>query len=139
MKLALEVAEKFNVILPTQMPKVENGQERPPAPEGKTYYFDWYDKCKRVFYQDLYDKLICSACPMSEGVDEFIRLNDIPCGVFPGALYHLRMNHICGMVTYGDWTTQHLHDAITKKGGEGALAAFQAKEKALKANPQPKV
>lgn len=138
-KLAQEVAEKFNVILPTQMPKRTPDQERPPAPEGKVYYFDWYDKCKRVFYQDLYDKIICSACPLSNGLDYFIQLNQIPCGVFRGALYHLRANHMCGMLTYHDWTTQHLHSAIFNKGGKETLAAFKTKAEALKTNPQPKV
>jgi hypothetical protein len=140
-RLVQEIAEKFNVIPPDQMPKRQVGESLPPAPEGKIYYWDWYHKWQREFYQGLYDKIICSACPMSEGVDRFIGLNQIPCSVFPGALYHLRANHQCGMlgIRHGEWTTQRLHSAIFNKCGKEALAIFKAKQAALKAAPEPPV
>jgi hypothetical protein len=138
-QLVKDVTEKFGVIPLDQTPKTDPGKEPPPAPEGKTYYWDWYEKCKLEFYQGLYDKIICSACPLSKGLNYFIQLNQIPCEVFHGALYHLRANHICGMLNYGEWTTQHLHSAIYNKAGRDALATYKAKVVALKASPQPKV
>lgn len=131
-QLVKEIGEKFGVIPPEQTPKVEQGQERPPAPDGKTYYWDWYHKWERVFFEGEYEKIICSACPMSEGVDSFIRLGQIPCSVFPGAIYRLQTNYQCDMLrTSHAWTTQRLHSTIFNKGGHEALKIFKDKQAQL--------
>jgi hypothetical protein len=40
---AIEFAcERFNLIHPKNYPETKPGQPHSPAPEGKTYYHDWY-------------------------------------------------------------------------------------------------
>ncbi len=34
--------EAFNLVGPDDYPTVEEGGTRPPAPDGKTYYDDWF-------------------------------------------------------------------------------------------------
>lgn len=130
-RLVRELGEKFGVIHPADCPKVPFGQTSPPAPEGKTYYWDWYQRMKRESYRAEYAKLICSACPFSEGVEQMIRLGgSIPCGVFRGAMYRLAAPHVCGMTR--DWDQAKLHGEILVRHGAEALAAFQRKEAELK-------
>lgn len=47
-KLVAEVCEKYNVIHLKDQPQVAFGEELPPAPIGKTYYWDWYSKQKAI-------------------------------------------------------------------------------------------
>ena len=44
----------------------------------------------------------------------------------------LRKPYECGMVSYGDWSTDKLHEEIVKKGGDKSLVKFQQKEQELK-------
>ncbi len=75
--LVEEIEEKFGVIPPSKCPQTE---EKPPAPTGKVYYWDWYKKMKRRYYQKEYEGIICSACPFSEGVEVMIAMGGgIPC------------------------------------------------------------
>jgi len=130
-RLATELSEKFGVIQPKDYPKTEPGQERPPAPEGKIYYWDWYQKMKDAVYRSDYEKIICSACPFSEGVEK-MKIGIIPCSVFPGVAYRLTAPHICLMTDWGGrWTKERLYQEIIAKGGEEALQTFKEKEKEL--------
>ncbi len=126
-----EISEKFGIIPPNDYPKVEQGQTLPPAPEGKTYYWDWYKKMKHDCYQRDYDGIICSACPFSEGVERMIDLGGvIPCSVFRGMIYHLRAPYECGMLT--NWKREELYQKILNKSDNEVLLKFQNKEKELK-------
>lgn len=131
--LVQEVCEKFGVIHPSDYPKVEFGQNLPPSQEGKTYYWDWYKVQKRNFLEAEYNKLICSACPLSEGVDKFVSSGGrIPCIPFAGILNSLVAPDSCAMIDDMDWTKEQLYEKIVKKGGQKALRKFQVKEEALK-------
>ena len=126
-----EACEKFGIISPSDYPKVEQGQTLPLAPEGKIYYWDWYKKMKNDWYQRDYDDIICSACPLSEGVQRMIDLGGVvPCSVFRGMIYHLHAPYKCGMLT--DWKKEELYEEILKNSNEETLLKFQNKEKELK-------
>lgn len=130
-RLVRELGEKFGVIHPEDCPKVSFDQTPLLAPEGKTYYWDWYRRMKEESYRAEYANLICSACPFSEGVERMIRLGGvIPCSVFSGMIYRLVAPHICGMTH--DWGQAKLYDEIHTRHGAEALAAFQRKEAELK-------
>jgi hypothetical protein len=105
--LVQELSEKFGVIHPNDCPKrtmeeILKSVPVPPAPEGKIYYWDWYEKQKKVSYQNEYDNTICSACPYSEGVDRMMQLGQVPCGLFHGSLYHLSANYLCAIMEEED-------------------------------------
>lgn len=81
-RLVAEIGEKFGII---DYPKFEFGQTPPLAPEGKTYYWDWYKRMKQEVYRKEYEGLICSACPLSTGLEHMVALGGvIPCGVWRG-------------------------------------------------------
>ena len=138
-RLVSELGEKFGVIPPQDYPKVELGQKPPKAPKGKKYYWDWYKKMKKLAYSIDYEKIICSACPFSEGVERMISLgSQIPCGAFGGCLYKLRAPYLCGMLDTKSWGEEELRQEIIRKGGEAALVRFRIKEAGLKALFDPK-
>ena len=85
------------------------------------------------FYRSEYEKIICSACPFTKGVDAFYsnRGRNYPCKVASGTA-GLINDKICGMVAWGDWTETHLFKRVAEKG-KGALEKFKAKQAALKA------
>lgn len=134
--LAREISEKFGVILPQDYPNKESRDGQPPAPEGKTYYWDWYEAQKRLALTAGYDKIICSACPLSEGLEAYIRAGGerIPCKPFTGTMYKLVFPYSCGMVSpsAGDWTRSDLMENIIKEGGLVAANEFIAKEEKLR-------
>lgn len=137
-QLVSEVCDKFGVIHPRDCPKrnledITHDVPLPSAPEGKTYYWDWYKRIKRESYSKEYEGLICSACPLSEGLERMMALGgQIPCGKWRGSLYRLQAPHLCGMLTYGDWTETELYaNILTTEHGIEALEAFQAKLKEL--------
>lgn len=134
MQLAIELS-RFGVILPKDCPKVGIGEEKPKAPEGKIWYWDWYEKMKEKSYTAKYDKLICSACSLSKGVDKFIFLGEVPCSAFSGSIYRLRSPFICAMMSSPSysWSRKKLLAQIKKAGGTEAVAKFKAKEAELKA------
>jgi len=128
-----EASEKFGIILPENCPRVEPGKEAPPAPEGKIYYWDWYYKMKDIAYRADYEKIICSACPFSEGV-EIMKIGVIPCGIFRGTVYGLNAPYACAMLTSLDvWTEEKLCCEIFNQHGMEALKKFTTKLKELKA------
>lgn len=131
-QLAREISEKFGVILYQDYPKFEAGKTLPPAPAGKIYYREWYDKMKREAYSQDYEGLICSACPFSEGLDQMISMGgSIPCGVWSGTINRLRAPHLCAKVTSSDWTDETLEKEIVRKGGSKALTQFRKKKREL--------
>ncbi len=132
-RLIIEIGKKFGVIHPKDCPKVRLGQQAPPPWEGKIYYWDWYKKMKEICYRKEYKNIICSACPLSTGLDRMIALGGvIPCGVFRGSIYNLSMPYECGMLGRHNWSREELYKEITNQGGIKSLKKFKRKEKRLK-------
>ncbi len=133
-----ELEGKFGVIHPKNCPKVEFGKQPPPAPEGKSYYWDWYKRMKLENYKAEYEGMICSACPFSQGVEQMIALGGvIPCGVFPGMMYRLSRPYACGMLHGGDWSQETLDVRVIEAVGPDGLKKFRAKERELTAKFVP--
>lgn len=137
-QLVVELGQKFGVIAPKDCPKVALGQTLPPAPEGKIYYQDWYEKMKTEAWRQEYEGIICSACPFSEGA-EGMRVQ-IPCSLWRGhgSLYNLEAPHSCGMLGKSgfDWTERKLFVEILQQHGVEALDKFRAKLAVLRAVKQ---
>lgn len=132
-RLVTELNEKFGVIHPRDCPSVEPGQQAPPLPDGKIYYWDWYKRMKESCYRKDYEGIICSACPFSKGLERMISLGGvIPCGVFRGMMYRLRVPYQCGMLSSDSWGQGMLYNEIGKKAGSDALTQFLNKEQELK-------
>lgn len=133
-RLVAEIGEKFGVIHPKDCLKVEFGQTPPPAPDGKKYYWDWYKQMKQEIYRKEYEGLICSACPLSDGLERMVALGGvIPCGVWRGMIYRLRVPYQCAMTDHlGNWSETKLHEEIVKKAGWTAMEQFQRKEDKLR-------
>jgi len=132
-RLVAEIGEKFGIIHPKDCPKFEFGQTPPLAPEEKTYYWDWYKRMKQEVYRKEYEGLICSACPLSTGLEHMVALGGvIPCGVWKGTIYRLRIPYQCAMIDNGDWSEKKLHEEIGKEVTQSALAQFKNKEKELR-------
>lgn len=137
---AKELTEKYGIILPPEGPKRKwNGDysDAPPAPEGKRWYWPWYQEKKQEMLQAEYDSIICSACAFSSGdINELS--SRIPCTAVRGSIYNLNVPFQCGMVDYyravpehGEWTRDQLLAKIREKAGEGAVETFLVKEKLL--------
>ncbi|MCK4891433.1 MAG: hypothetical protein KAS78_02075, partial [Candidatus Pacebacteria bacterium] len=65
-ELLVNKLKEFNVIPPSEYSECETRQELPPAPEGKTYYWEWYETMSKEYYTEAYNKILCSACPFVE-------------------------------------------------------------------------
>jgi len=86
---------------------------------------------KKNFYTEEYSKIICSVCPLSNGLDEMVsRGGAVPCGAIRGSINRLQAPHLCGMLF--DWSREELYYEIEKKGGKRVLSKFQKKEQELK-------
>ncbi|KKQ45755.1 MAG: hypothetical protein US63_C0011G0023 [Candidatus Moranbacteria bacterium GW2011_GWC2_37_8] len=133
-KLVSEIFIKFSVVAPQNCPRKEFDKEMPKAPEGQIWYRDWCNKMKKEAYAGAYAKIICSACPLSEGLEKYISLGQVPCGVFSGYIYELRKPYECAMLS-SHWTREKLLAEIQKEGGDDAVSAFEKKEKELKDPP----
>jgi len=130
-KLLSEISEKFGVIRNSNHPSSQQTETLPPLPEGEIYYWDWYKKMKKNFYTEEYSKIICSVCPLSNGLDEMVsRGGAVPCGAIRGSINRLQAPHLCGMLF--DWSREELYYEIEKKGGKRVLSKFQKKEQELK-------
>lgn len=128
-----ELSGKFGVINPTESLKIYSGSRKMPAPEGKIYYDDWYNKMKRTAYHVIYDSIICSGCPFSEGL-EASKFDIFPCSLFPSVRHRLGavyVSDICVMVTSRIWTKDQLYQQMLTRHGKEALQIFQRKEKEL--------
>ena len=99
--LASELFELFGVVHPKDCPRRNSEGEIPEAPTGMVWYWDWYEGMKAGFYKAEYEKLICSACALCEGVEAFISGNTIPCTVWRGMLYQLSRPYLCAMLSSG--------------------------------------
>lgn len=130
-KLVSELFVLFGVIPPENMPRVEFGEKRPAAPFGCIWYWDWYEKMQEEFYRSEYEKIICSACPFSKGVESFCsaRGRGYPCSIIRGTAGIIN-DKVCGMVAWKDWSVEQLFEKLAKKGDK-ALKNFRAKQVAL--------
>ena len=127
--------ERYGVIHPKDCPKVECGQTPPEAPEGMTYYWDWYQRMKQESYSQEYAGMICAACPYSEGVERFMGLGGtIPCSLFPGMCYHLRTPFACCMIGEDrrfEYTMEQFMEKLLAEHGPAVMAGFAAQHLAL--------
>ncbi len=132
-RLVSELEKKFGVIPLTECPSPKNGQDLPPAPKGKQYYWDWYKKMEKLYCRAEYEKIICSACPFSNGVEEMIKLGgNVPCRKINGTLYILACFYECHRVTFEELTPEQFCQEIFQEKGEVALVRFKTKEAELK-------
>lgn len=129
-KLVSEIFVLFGVVHPKDCPKGRYANEIPPAPLGMVWYWQWYEKMETEYYFEQYKGMICSVCPLSRGLQEFIDSRMIPCNVFRGVMYCLSHPGVCGMK--GIWSDEKIYKEIEKEAGGKALAVFKAKEKELK-------
>ncbi|MFC1645134.1 hypothetical protein ACFL08_03850 [Patescibacteria group bacterium] len=132
-QLVTELFELFGVIHPKDQPKIPSDKALPKAPVGMIWYRDWYYKMKNEFHQEEYEKIICSACPLSIGIGEFISSDSVPCSIFFGRCYHLKRPDECAMTKRGGgkWNREYLFDKIREKGGDEAVEKFWDKERVL--------
>jgi hypothetical protein len=132
MKLVAELEGKFGVIPPDKYPQKEPGQELPPAPEGKIYYWDWYHRIEEKCYRQEYEGMICSVCPYSEGLGEMIATGGrVLCGLWTGCS-RLVEPYSCAMLRLENWDEHRLYEAIREKAAEEALKRFLEKKQELK-------
>lgn len=127
-QLVAELKQKFGIIPPRETPVKKLGEKLPPAPEGMRYYWDWYEVMKLKFYAAEYEKIICSACTLSGGLEQFG--TSIPCKPFTGIIYNLEAPYKCTMLR--DWDEKRLHKEIVEAGGHIAYLRFKIKEIRLK-------
>lgn len=132
-----EACQRFNLTHPDDMRPEQFGDNPKPPKPGTKSYWNWYEEQKTLWLEEEYGKIICSACPMSEGFDKFKSLGGtIPCEVWPGALYKLESPERCALLPRGRsnkgmWTRDKLEQEIVERGGKGALDIFVAKETSL--------
>lgn len=134
-KLVLEICRRFGVIPIENSPFRLDLKTAPPPPEGKEYYWSWYERVKREVIEEEYGEIICCACPLSEGVEAYIRNHGerIPCTIFPGILYSLPAPYLCW--TFRDylllWNRQRLLKEIKEKSGDAGVTKFLEMENQL--------
>jgi len=112
--LCAEIAEKFGI--------------------DSDKYWNWYKSMKRQVLEATYNDLICSACPLSEGLEAYLSTHTIPCKPFRGMLYLLQRPWQCAMITQGErmWSEGYLMRVIRKVGGANAVTNFEQKKAELK-------
>jgi len=132
-QLVSELFVNFGVIPPTDCPDRNDDGEMPSPPPGMKWYWTWYNEMKRKLYKADYDKIICSACPLSEGLDQMIASDRVPCSVYPGMLYRLLPAYECAMIKHGvkQWTQEYLFCEIRKSAGEKGVLTFLMKQNEL--------
>lgn len=132
--LVSELEEKFGVIPPEEEQKQKIEQDIPQMPEGKQHYWGWYKKMEKFYYQEEYEKIICSACPFSNEVEEMIKLGGkVLCGKLNGKIYRLARPYECHRVTFEGLAPEQFCQEIFQEKGEAALVRFKTKEAELKA------
>jgi hypothetical protein len=114
-----------------------------PSQFGLKDYADWWREQRRSYCDErlpvlwlAYRSIICSACPLSEGFDQFRQTDgeEIPCGAFCGTLYSLPAPFMCIMKHQERWGTDRLYRRIYRKGGSKAVNKFKIKEQSLALN-----
>lgn len=136
-ELAAELSKKFGVILPGDYPKIETGEELPPAPDGQIYYWDWYHKLAREVSLVEYQKLLCSACPFSAGFEEFISNWRVTCNFSLKSPSEYRSHHIrlCAAVSFSANFDNHgikltdVHQRILEDFDQDVYNLFMMKER----------
>lgn len=131
-QLIEKVCERFGVFDARLVPDYD--PKKPPStPEGKEAYWDWYRRMKTLYYEQVYQEIICSACPFSEGMEKMRDLGIVPCRVVQGTIYNLLHPSECGM-TMGEspWSRDELYRQVLQEAGADGLRAFVLKEMALK-------
>lgn len=131
-KLVAEIEVKFGILFRPELTIQEPEGGYPTPPEGKRWYWSWYHQMRKDWLAEEFNKLICSACPLSGGVEKFDR--EIPCEPFSamgGSMFQLTQPHVCGLISFREWTREELLAKIHAKGGEEAVVAFTEKERKL--------
>ncbi|MFA5932573.1 MAG: hypothetical protein WCV81_05020 [Microgenomates group bacterium] len=132
--IVAELCDKYNIISPKESTRVDFYTPLPPAPVGKTYYWEWYKEQKTSYYTQRYNELICSSCPIARDIESYLSggYSD-PCTKYIGNIYNGRTpKYECAMTILGDWSRDWLERNISAEGGPEALEKFVAKETELK-------
>jgi len=127
-QLVGELFVNFGVVAPKDCPRQKLGEEMPKPPYGFKWYWSWYKEMKENAYREAYDNMICSACPLSKGVEDYLCFYSIPCSEWPGILSRLPKPYLCAMVGWDYWTEEELMKKILEKGGEEAIQNFKSKK-----------
>ena len=128
--LGQELSEKFGVILPRDCPQVAANEEMPPAPAGKIYYKDWYDKQRTELLRLEFEDCLCSACPFTHGVTG-MRSEQL-CKKDRRDIRFGPRRHACPLTTFSPlFTAEELEKKILRKAGKKGLARFQAKQETI--------
>ncbi len=135
--LVAQLEDRFGVVFPEEMGHADvKREDLPPAPEGKQWYWDWYEGARDRFYGAEYDNLICSACPYSEGREAYVsNSGKYPCSLVNGFSKVAWPSQCCRLVEQSDNTglTGYLTGAAKKLprqrpfGGEMERSDFFAK------------
>ncbi|MFA6295915.1 MAG: hypothetical protein WC663_01025 [Patescibacteria group bacterium] len=100
--MARELAQ-FGVIHPNDCPERQIGKKLPDAPEGKKWYWHWFYDMREVYYRELYNRLLCPACPFDKGFLGF-RYNhrNFPCNHFRAfrQIASMADDVLCGVMHY---------------------------------------
>ncbi len=129
--LLKEIGEKFGVVPPGPKTDRYDKREEVPLLEGqKSHYWDWYEKMKLQSCTEDYELLVCSACPFSQGVQEMMRITQLPCSAVNGSIYGILGIGTCGAVSR-NYSEKKLFAEITKKAGKAGRDAFINKRKVL--------
>lgn len=103
------------------------------VPAGKTLYWTWYEKMKKINKERALKETICSACPFCDR-DKLNYSDDVPCSIFRGYATGLFKPYECLMVrkTSGDYTRADFFREMEAKSGADAVNIFRQKELRLK-------
>lgn len=97
----------------------------------------WLGRVRSVDYQEYYDSIVCSACPLSLGLEVMAENGDIPCGAIQGSIRTLEKPYQCCLISFNRVKEKELPFKILQEFGEEALQVFEKKEAELKTqNPQ---
>lgn len=130
-KLWDEIAEKFGVVHPNDVPKYEFGVERPPAPEGKLYPQDWTSKIQNQIDVHNWANCICSACPYGD----LKKIDYRPCSRSGGS--NRLPGAECAIEELGEWARERflphttIAEVIKAEHGTKALRKFLKKQREL--------
>lgn len=128
-----QLFEHHNIIAPEDSPK-RSEQAAVPAPEGKKYYWSWYDEIKIQYYKEVHKNIICSGCVFSKGFKDMVQFGGgVPCGVIDG----LTKNSLIRRDTCDFETDDHilglpLLEYMREKKGDKAVSTYQKKQEELK-------
>lgn len=125
-RLAEELEEKFGVLHVSKSPKRNTDGTYPAPPEGKRWYWPWYEAMKEQWLRSEYEGEICSACPFSSGFNMSF-IHRVPCKAIQGSMSRLMRADTCGMVTFRHWSQEQLIGNIRTEVGDDAVEKFEKK------------